>query len=166
LTQAGVRQTRIAAGRGAVASETASKSDIVALIPANNGDFLGVAITDRPTFWFYTAPNFSELDLKSMKFTLKNQQKKELWSTELLTSSAKISSGLIPITYKGDQLKTDGIYHWELSYQQTDIQQGKIRVFDQKLQGNLQKVTFDSLPANPKMSDRINTYAHNGIWYD
>jgi hypothetical protein len=164
--QAGVRQTRIAAGRGSGARGSESKSDIVALIPANNGDFVGVAITDRPTFWFYISPTFSELNLKSMKFTLKNQQNEELWSTKLSTNSPKIGSGLMPITYQGDQLKVDGIYFWELSYQQTDIQQGKERVFEQKLRGNLQKETFANLPANQKISDKINTYARNGIWYD
>jgi hypothetical protein len=164
--QAGVRQTRIAAGRGAGARSSEAKSDIVALIPANNGDFVGVAITDRPTFWFYISPTFSELNLKSMKFTLKNQQNEELWSTKLSTNSPKIGSGLMPITYKGDQLKVDGIYFWELSYQQTDIQQGKERVFEQKLRGNLQKETFANSPVNQKISDKINTYARNGIWYD
>jgi Domain of Unknown Function (DUF928) len=169
--QAGVRQTRIAAGRGVVGRETVvtgseSKSDIVALIPANNGDFVGVAITDRPTFWFYISPTFSELNLKSMKFTLKNQKNEELWSTKLLTNNPKLTSGLIPIAYKGDNLKVNGIYFWELSYQQTDIQKGKIRVFDRKLRGNLQKETFGDLPANQKMPDKINTYARNGIWYD
>jgi Domain of Unknown Function (DUF928) len=164
--QAGVRQTRIAAGRGSVARGTESKSDVVALIPANNGDFVGVTITDRPTFWFYISPTFKELALKSMKFTLKNQQNEELWSTKLLTSSTKIGSGLMPITYKGDQLKADGIYYWELSYQQTDVQQGKTRIFDEKLHGNLQKETFTNLPSNQKTPDRINTYARNGIWYD
>jgi Domain of Unknown Function (DUF928) len=164
--QAGVRQTRIAAGRGAGARGSESKSDIVALIPANNGDFVGVAITDRPTFWFYISPTFSELNLKSMKFTLKNQQNEELWSTKLSTNSSKIDSGLMPITYNGDQLKVDGIYFWELSYQQTDLQQGKERVFEQKLRGNLQKETFANSLVSQKTSDRINTYARNGIWYD
>ncbi len=164
--QAGIRQTRIAAGRGAAVRGSESKSDIVALIPANNGDFVGVAITDQPTFWFYISPTFSELNLKSMKFTLNNQQNEELWSTKLSTNSPKIGSGLMPITYKGNQLKTDGIYFWELSYQHTDIQQNKIRVYEQKLRGNLQKETFADLPANQKTSDRINTYARNGIWYD
>jgi Domain of Unknown Function (DUF928) len=164
--QAGVRQTRIAAGRGAGARGREAKSDIVALIPANNGDFVGVAITDRPTFWFYISPTFSELNLKSMKFTLKNQQNEELWSTKLSTNSPKIDSGLMPITYKGDQLKVDGIYFWELSYQQTDFQQGKERVFEQKLRGNLQKETFANSLVSQKTSDRINTYARNGIWYD
>jgi Domain of Unknown Function (DUF928) len=164
--QAGIRQTRIAAGRGAAARGSESKSDIVALIPANNGEFVGVAITKQPTFWFYISPTFSELNLKSMKFTLRNQQNEELWSTKLSTNSPKIGSGLMPITYKGDQLKTDGIYFWELSYQHTDIQQNKTRVYEQKLRGNLQKETFVNLPANQKTSDRINTYARNGIWYD
>lgn len=169
--QAGVRQTRIAAGRGAVAREidargSEPKSDIVALIPASNGDFVGVSITDKPTFWFYVSPTFSELKLKSMKFTLRNQQDEELWSTKLLTDNPKLISGLMPITYKGEQLKLDGIYFWELSYQQTDIQQGKIRVFQQKLRGNLQKETFINFPINQKIPDRINTYARNGIWYD
>jgi Domain of Unknown Function (DUF928) len=164
--QAGVRQSRIAAGRGAIARGTESKSDIAALIPTNDGKFVGVAITDRPTFWFYISPTFSELALKSMKFTLKNQQEEELWSTKLLTSSAKIGSGLMPITYRGDSLKADGIYYWELSYQQTDVQQGKTRVFDEKLHGNLQKETFTSLPLSQKLPDKINAYARNGIWYD
>jgi Domain of Unknown Function (DUF928) len=169
--QAGVRQTRIAAGRGAGAREIAarrseSKSDIVALIPVNNGDFVGVAITDRPTFWFYISPTFSELNLKSMKFTLRNQQNEELWSTKLSTDNPKIGSGLMPITYKGDQLKADGTYFWELSYQQTDLRQGKTRVLEQKLQGNLQKETFADLPANQKLPDRISAYARNGIWHD
>jgi hypothetical protein len=164
--QAGVRQTRIAAGRGAGARGSEEKSDIVALIPANNGDFVGVAITDRPTFWFYISPTFSELKLKSMKFTLRNQKKEELWSTKLSTNSPKIDSGLMPITYNGDLLKVDGIYFWELSYQQTDFQQGKERVFEQKLRGNLQKETFTNSLVSQKTSDRINTYARNGIWYD
>jgi hypothetical protein len=164
--QAGVRQTRIAAGRGATARGSESKSDIVALIPVTNGDFVGVAITDRPTFWFYVSPTFSELNLKSMKFTLKNQQNEELWSTKLSTNNTTIGKGLMPITYKGDKLKLDGIYFWELSYQQTNVQQGKIRVFEQKLRGNLQKQTFANLPVNQKILDRVNTYARNGIWYD
>jgi hypothetical protein len=164
--QAGIRQTRIAAGRGSGAKVSESKSDIVALIPANNGDFVGVAITAQPTFWFYISPTFSELNLKSMKFTLINQQNEELWSTKLSPNSPKLVSGLMPITYKGDQLKADGIYFWELSYQQTDFQQGKERVLEQKLRGNLQKETFVNPPISQKMPDRIYTYARNGIWYD
>jgi Domain of Unknown Function (DUF928) len=164
--QAGVRQTRIAAGRGARASRDQSKSDIVALIPAINGKFVGVAITDRPTFWFYISPTFSELNLKSMKFTLKNQKKQELWSTKLLKDNSKIGSGLMPITYKGDQLQVDDTYFWELSYQHTAIQQNQARPFEEKLQGNLQKETFTNFPANQSLPDRINTYARNGIWYD
>jgi Domain of Unknown Function (DUF928) len=162
--QAGVRQTRIAAGRGARGSE--GKSDIVALIPANNGDFVGVSITDRPTFWFYISPTFSESNLKSMKFTLRNQQNEELWSTNLSINNPQIGSGLMPITYKGDQLKADGIYFWELSYQQTDIRSGRAKLPKPKLLGNLQKATFTNLPANQKILDRINIYARNGIWYD
>ena len=154
--QAGVRQTRIAAGRG-------KKSDLVALVPVVKGDFVGVAITDQPTFWFYISPTASELNLKSMKFVLRNQQNEELWSTKLSMNNPKIDSGLMPITYKGDQLKTNGIYFWELSYQQTDPQRG---VSEHKLLGNLQKETFPSLSTNQKTLDRISTYARNGIWHE
>lgn len=164
--QAGVRQTRIAAGRGAAARGSELKSDIVALIPVNNGDFVGVSITNQPTFWFYISPTFSELSLESMKFTLRSQQNKELWSTKLSKNSLKIGEGLMPISYKGKQLTADGTYFWELSYRQADINQGKIKLFEQKLSGNLQKVTFTNLFASQKLPERINFYARNGIWHD
>jgi Domain of Unknown Function (DUF928) len=160
----GRRQTGIAGGRGS------ESSDLVALIPeASDKSFVGVTITDRPTFWFYIPPRFTELNLKFMKFTLKDKNKggKELWSSELLTDSLKVSSGLMPISYKGDKIKANGTYFWELSYQQAGIYQGKERLLPKSLlSGNLQKETFATLPINQTVPDRINTYARNGIWYD
>ncbi len=160
----GRRQTGLAGGRGP------ESSDLVALIPeASDKSFVGVTITDQPTFWFYIPPKFTELNLKFMKFTLKDKNKggKELWSSELLTDSLKLSSGLMPISYKGDKIKVSGTYFWELSYQQAGIYQGKERLLPKSLlSGNLQKEVFATSLTNQTVPNRINIYARNGILHD
>jgi Domain of Unknown Function (DUF928) len=166
---AGKRQTRIAAGRGGIVGRTdlkKDKSDLVALIPISQGDFVGVTITDKPTFWFYVSPTFSELNVKYMTFNLIDPKKSEgediLWSTKLLINSSKIGSGLMPITYYGDKLQADGTYYWELKYHLAEPNSGK----SEKISGSIQKETISSSLVNQELPARLNTYARKGIWYN
>lgn len=164
---AGKRQTRIAAGRSGIVGRAdfkKDKSDLVALIPISQGDFVGVTVTDKPTFWFYVSPTFSELNVKYMTFNLIDPQKSEgenvLWSTKLSINSLKIGSGLMPIAYRGDKLKADGTYSWELKYHLAESKKSE-RIF-----GSIQKETISSLLVNQELPARINTYARKGVWYD
>jgi Domain of Unknown Function (DUF928) len=157
VSRAGVRRTRIAGARGAGA-----QSDWVALIPENNGDYVGVGITDRPTFWFYVPP--TTIKTKSIKFKLLDRSKAEVWSSELINNPKKIDHGLLPITYNGQALK-DETYSWELNYQLVDGSSTYSSISSKILSGNFQKDAVVK-PLFNNTLDRINFYGYNGIWHE
>jgi Domain of Unknown Function (DUF928) len=158
VSRAGLRRTRVAGAR-----DSAAQVDWVALIPENKGDYLGVTITDQPTFWFYVPP--TTLKTKSVKFTLSNQSSKVIWSTELINSPKTLESGLMPITYKGQPL-TGETYSWELNYQLFDDSRTPHLISKKSLYGNLQKEKSTGFVLTKNTADRINTYARNGVWHE
>jgi hypothetical protein len=159
LTRNGVRR-RMAGVRG---SDTP-----IALIPQINGRYIGTTLASHPTFWFYLPAITPRL--KSMQLRLFDQTQQEVWAVQTTGEMPAMPAGLLKISYTGQPLK-DGLYFWELTYQ-NDYQVNGLassrenRLTTTGLSGYLDKETSASLALPQKTPDRLRAYASNGIWYD
>ncbi len=159
LTRNGIRR-RMAGVRGSDAP--------IALIPQINGRYIGTTLASHPTFWFYLPAITPRL--QSMQLRLFDQTQKEVWAVQTTGKMPTMSAGLLKIFYTGQPLK-DGLYFWELTYQNehqvTNIASfRKDRLTATGLSGYLEKETPANLALPQKTLDRLRTYASNGIWYD
>jgi hypothetical protein len=159
LTRNGVRR-RMAGVRGSNAP--------IALIPQINGRYIGTTLASHPTFWFYLPAITPKL--QSMQLRLFDQTQKEVWAVQTTGEMLPMSAGLLKISYTGQPLK-DGLYFWELTYQNEhqvtgmDSSRGN-RSTATGLSGYLEKETLANLALPQKTPDRLRIYANNGIWYD
>jgi Domain of Unknown Function (DUF928) len=159
LTRNGVRR-RMAGVRGG--------DTPIALIPQVNGRYIGTTLASHPTFWFYLPAITPKL--QSVQLRLFDQTQKEVWAVQTTGEMLPMSAGLLKISYTGQPLK-DGLYFWELTYQNEHQVTGLASSREDRstatgLSGYLEKETSVNLVLPQKIPDRLRTYASNGIWYD
>lgn len=136
------------------------EEELTALVPGTN---LGLAVSERPTFWFYVP--YSPNNRLAVEFSLRDRQGKNLYQQIFpLMETPGIVSIALPETVS--PLEIDELYRWRFAV----ICNPNNRTGDLSVEGAVERS-----PLTPELrnhlekatpQERIAIYAENGFWYD
>jgi hypothetical protein len=159
----GIPDNRQRAGTRSYCGE--SQASLTPMVPKTDGDFSGYTLDGYPMFWFYVPANAQTA--KEGRFTLKDEQGKEVWKTNV--KIPKERSRLVKVSLPADKqpLASNQSYRWNFvvscyagNYKQerSVSQSGKVsRLDDPSLQQQLKTA---------KLRDKIMLSQSRRIWYD